>query len=577
MLGSFATVHRLRFDGPLATLPIDGLPRGCGFVMDIRDRAGLAAVHLHDVERLERLIEEAGSKLVVIVDAELRTQHGSRPVWRQIAAPPSARDVVLAHLRRRIGSVVQAGALIDQAGLDGAFNEVDAAAFDIIRLVELASDLAEVADGRGTVEDAVARFADRATLAVEQWFDDVVELGDRAMVLALAVLDGMPYDAVSRWAINLERRWTVEDPSGSGAGAAGRRRSRRVRLAAARARLRTETWRTRYGPAQLETAAFLDGSYAQRILRHYWHEHDYDRELVLDWLREIGDDVEGRVAVRAALAVGHLATFAFDTVRRDVIVPWAGSSAGDERELAAVALALPARDPGTAGRAVRLVAEWSWRKGGAARITAARALGTSVGPVLNGGPDAGLTRLAKGADGRLSTALGDSIAELMGDAELPRQVELLALLNGWSTEGRNGRQLAGVLAFLEVAWTLSTTLEGRSWPTLLWLAERGSAADSSPVERQAQELITELWGRVIIAPGADNGVRTVLGSWADAAQRDSELRLPFVRLLADAATTPRQAHLLQRHADRWRTRKPAAPDIARKLLDALDRGAIRYA
>ncbi len=128
VLGSIATVHRLRFDGPLATLPIDGLPRGCGFVMDIRDRAGLAAVHLHDVERLERLIEEAGSKLVVIVDAELRTQHGSRPVWRQIAAPPSARDVVLAHLRRRIGSVVQAGALIDQAGLDGAFNEVDAAA-----------------------------------------------------------------------------------------------------------------------------------------------------------------------------------------------------------------------------------------------------------------------------------------------------------------------------------------------------------------------------------------------------------------------------------------------------------------
>ncbi len=120
---------------------------------------------------------------------------------------------------------------------------------------------------------------------------------------------------------------------------------------------------------------------------------------MLDWLREIGDDVGGRVAVRAALAVGHLATFAFDTVRRDVIVPWAGSSAGDERELAAVALALPARDPGTAGRAVRLVAEWSWRKGGAARITAARALGTSVGPVLNGGPDAGLTRLAKGLMG----------------------------------------------------------------------------------------------------------------------------------------------------------------------------------
>nr|MBA2695201.1 hypothetical protein [Actinomycetota bacterium] len=96
--------------------------------------------------------------------------------------------------------------------------------------------------------------------------------------------------------------------------------------------------------------------------------------------------------------------------------------------------------------------------------------------------------------------------------------------------------------------------------------------DEEPAHR-VREIVAGLWSRALVAPGADNGVRVVLGSWADAAQRDPELRPAFVRLFAEAARTPRQAALLSRHADRLRTRKPAAPDIARKLLDALKEGA----
>jgi hypothetical protein len=199
--------------------------------------------------------------------------------------------------------------------------------------------------------------------------------------------------------------------------------------------------------------------------------------------------------------------------------------------------------------------------------------------VLSGGPDNGLTRLAKGADGRLATALGDSIAELIVEAELPRQVELLGLLDAWSTESRNGRQLAGVLGFLEVAWTLWTKVDDKSWPTLLWLVECGREDHDNGSARRAREIVAALWGRALVAPGADNGLRIVLGSWADAAQRDPDLRPAFVGLFAEAARTPRQAALLSRHADRLRTRKPAAPDIARKLLDVLNlnEGALHHA
>lgn len=580
LLGDFPTVYQLRFADDLAALPVEDLPTGSGYLLDAIDGRALVTVRLQDLETLEDRLARSGSRLVVITDAERAVEHGSRPMWRTLAAPPSAYDVVLRHLRRRMGSADRAVASVDGSGLIEELRGTTADTFDIHRLVELASDLAAVAQGHCTLAEAMDRFANQATRAVEQWIDDeVTDRGDLALVLSLAVLDGMPYDAISRWATDLERRWTAEDPVGSATEPSSRRRNRRSRLAAARARLTTETWRTRYGPARLEIASFVNDSYPQRVLRHYWHEYDFDRQLILDWLCAVADDVEVRVGTRAAIAVGYLGTFAFDTVRRDVIVPWVGSGKGDERELAVAALALPARSPDTAARAIRLVGEWSRRTSAAARMTAARALGGSVGPVLSGGPDNELTRLAKGADGRLATALGDSIAELIVEAELPRQVELLGLLDAWSTEGRNGRQLAGVLGFLEVAWALWTKVDDKSWPTLLWLVECGREDHDNGSARRAREIVAALWGRALVAPGADNGLRIVLGSWADAAQRDPDLRPAFVGLFAEAARTPRQAALLSRHADRLRTRKPAAPDIARKLLDVLNlnEGAVRHA
>ena len=45
----------------------------------------------------------------------------------------------------------------------------------------------------------------------------------------------------------------------------------------------------------------------------------------------------------------------------------------------------------------------------------------------------------------MATALGESIAELMEDAAPARRTELTELLGSWSGEGRDGRQLAGVL------------------------------------------------------------------------------------------------------------------------------------
>lgn len=555
-------IYELRYAGHLSELPVDQMPHGAGFILDAADARTLATLRPQNLADLEDRLRDADVRLVVITDAGLAAEHGARPVWRAVAAPPDAYELTLRHLDHRLGSREQAMELIDQAGVAAELKDMAAGAFDVHRLAELASDLAEAARGYGTLADATERFAARADHAVEEWFDEQLTDGrDRAFVLALAVLNGMSFDAVSRAANLLIRQWPSEAPPGmSGA----RRASRRERLRVARARITMESRPTRYGSATLEIASFADATYPQRILRHYWHEHDYDRDLLLDWLREVAEDVELAVAIRAAGAVGYLGTFAFDTVRRDVIVPWMGSGKGNERELAVAALAMPARTPGTAARTVRLVADWAGRDGESARITAARALGTSVGAVLDPGPDALLAQLAEGADGHLATALGDSVGELVAAAEHDRRMELLGLLDSWSAEGRKGRQTAGVLGFLWAAWTQWTeTEDGPSWPLLLRLAERDVAAAA---------VIARLWARSLVAAGADSGVRVALRSWAQAAERDPGQRGAFVRLFSAVPATQRQADLLKHHAENLRTRKPASPDTARKLLDALAKG-----
>ena len=213
----------------------------------------------------------------------------------------------------------------------------------------------------------------------------------------------------------------------------------------------------------------------------------------------MADDVEVRVCTQAAVAIGYLGTFAFDTVRRDVITPWAGGDRGDERELAVAALALPARSPDTAGRAVRLVVDWSRRNGEAARLSRGPRLGRRASDRCSA--TARMPRWT--AWPRALTAAWPpcsvtASAELMVDADPQRQAELLGLLDNWSQQGRNGRQRAGVFGFLQVAWTLRTDVDGTSWPTLLWI----TATETSD---RIRATIAALWGRVLIARGATTG------------------------------------------------------------------------
>lgn len=560
LLAGSGPVHEVTFTGRLIDLPIDKLPPGAGFILSAPGGRGLTGLQPTSLTELTDRLEKAGSRVVVITDADRDTEHGGRPVWRRLSGPPEAYELVVRHLDCAIKSRDAAVEMLEQAGLAPGLKDTTPAAFDVHRLVELAADLAEVSRGNGTLEDAGVRFEARAERAVEEWVDSLDD-PVRAMVLSLAVLDGMSFDAVSRAAKWIGSHWAAQEQAR--AAGTSRRAPRSERIKQARARLSEETRNTRYGPAVLEIASFVDSTYPQRILRHFWNEHDYDRELLLEWLQEVADDVEVNVCIQAATAIGYLATFAFDTVRREVVTPWAIKGDGDTRELAVAALARTARDPATVGRTVELVADWARHSQESHKLSAARALGDSVGAVVSRGLDETLAKLAKGADGHLSIALGDSIGELLAAAELPRQRELLGLLDTWSGEGRNDRQTAGVFGFLRMALRLSKQDGDQGWPMVLWLAEH---------DPESAELIARLWSRALIAPDTDDGVRAVLRTWAQWAEHNPEHRPAFVRLFAAVPRSRRQADLLTKLAEELRTGKPPSPDTARNLIDALMKG-----
>jgi hypothetical protein len=584
LLAGCEAVHEIRFDGMLSDLPVTQLPTSCGFVMKHVTTSQLSELKARHVATLHDHLVARNGKLIVIIEANAQIPDDAvQCASVTVTEPPNAADLVANHLAELLGSTETAERVLSDPGLTEVLGAVEPDSFDARQLVGFARDLAELPSGRGTVGDALDRFKDRSWQDVGLWFDGITDIDERATVVSLAVLDGMTYDAVSRAIKLLVHEWH-SDGIGPSQPTARTRTPRAARLTAARAKISTDVHRTRYGSTEMEVVSFLDSTYPVRVLHRLWHEHDYDRDVALHWLSMLAEDVEGRVRIRAATALGYLSLYSFDAIRRDIVVPWAGSGNGDERERAVAALAVPARHPETAPLAVRLVLEWCDRKKQALRLTAARALGSSVGAVMPGGPDERLGALAEKAETNVAIAIGDSIAELFTDAPPRREIELLTLLDAWSREGKGGRQQAGVLGFLEVAavlWTTITGPEGNEvWPTLLRLAWLGTAdaaktnipsANSDTEYVELRKLVTDLWGRALLAPGGDLAVGKVLGSWASAAERIPHVQSAMVSLFLEAAATRRHVDILAFHARSWRDRRALAPDLAARLLAVLER------
>ena len=101
LLAGLPTLYRLPVTDDLSALPVDRLEEGCGYILDATAGPALAVLGLHDIETLDGALARRRSRLVVIADLARAADHIGRPMWRALTAPPSAYDVVIAHLTWR--------------------------------------------------------------------------------------------------------------------------------------------------------------------------------------------------------------------------------------------------------------------------------------------------------------------------------------------------------------------------------------------------------------------------------------------------------------------------------------------
>jgi hypothetical protein len=314
---------------------------------------------------------------------------------------------------------------------------------------------------------------------------------------------------------------------------------------------------TRHGRLPATAVRFRDPTYPAKVLGFVWREYGETQGVLLDWLADLVTDELPEARVKAAAAVGYLATFDFVQVHDRALLPWSGD---DERhqEAASAALRMPALDPDYAPVVGRILRSWSAPgQPHPRRLTAARALGASVGRIAPGRSIRLLRVLADSPNTEIELAVSQSITELFVSADHDLAIRLLQVLTKWADGSHRDRADTAVVAFLQLAIDITCQPAGarRPVPALLWLASTST---------DYRTLIAGLWRRAMDWPLLMDVALDVLGDWARRADRDGDLSEPLCRLLGAVPASARDVNTLTHYADRWE-----APRIAADLRTRL--------
>jgi hypothetical protein len=515
----------------------------------------------HEMDRLDAELNDCSARLIVAVPAETRLTHlGSTDYVTDLAHRPEPRAVLASHLRWKLGEDKSKCLISDVSIADILDTEIRPGA-PLRKVVQLAGWIVEAArDGDVPLEiaDTVRRqLTARADRDLADWFQGLGGLAEHSFVIALAVLNNLPYETVAQAGRALEARLTAP--------ITGRledlprdqvrpfERSRSVRLKTFDAKLTPATAATPQGDVPVEAVEFIDHTRPQRVLAHVWQEYDQAHNALIEWLSELGAHPVEEVRTRAGVAIGALSTAAFDFMRHAVIEPRACAADPFLRESAATALDA-ANSVDTLKETVRgLVHEWSGASDPILVATAVRAYGSSVGVDQPARLFETLNQHAESADFVVIEAVYRTLAELADAGIIGVSDRALMTAREWTGSRARVRRFTGNLTFLMMAadllWSADGTplRQGRAgraqrWPLLLRLA------DSSPEWR---EVVAGMWATALISTDVVEVAMGVLDQWAEAAEANDQRRQALARVLTAAATSDRVRARLRRKIEQW--------------------------
>jgi hypothetical protein len=586
-----------------------------GYLLDVAEPAGADQLRGSDLELLAGLASASGHYLVVTTDAGMTFGDSLAAFRLEARAWPQEVRVVARHAALRLGRPF--ADVLRDIEADGALLEL------IEQLVSEGYSAAGLAElGRLWAEGTqirrlrawVSGFLDRRFLA---WVSAAgQEREHQALVIGLAVFNGMPYARVTRLARDLEARMlaasrrfmpVLVDNRADRDAAAGLRggqrlftNSRATRLEAARAEVRLDQETTLYGTLDTEVVAFRYDSYSVRVLRWLWTEQDGMHEVLLGWLAALGGDIDPSVRVRAAAAVGVLASWSFDDIRQRVLVPWADADKPWLREAVAAALNLAlGQRPELAPMVTAMLRHWKLHVHAPQRRRAAiRAWGTRLGDVS---PKVALDQLTyllapeKDEDedldpdtiplGPLLDAalsvfdmfMSESVVDDEGRQTLPTAQpggpvdEIVRRLLHWAMPERDGGhggvtiRLAGLLSFLRLALHARVPAgpnpDGRS--VLLALC----------MQRRAQQRLLGrvgvLWHLALDEPVTADVALDCLRRWAaDAEADEADVRAALAAVVVASVHSDLDRERVTGEFRRWKKRWPA---VCTAVLDEIEK------
>src|SRR5262249_53535485 len=151
------------------------------------------------------------------------------------------------------------------------------------------------------------------------------------------------------------------------------------------------------------------------------------RQPMLAWLHMLAGDQRERVRLRAAQAIGQLATYDYGYVYREVLRPWATSLLVRHRETASLTLEfLKARDPGQVARVRGQLRDWAAAGNPLLNDTAARTYATSLGTAFFDDMLINLRNVARKPPLTASRFVAQALAENYQPAVAASIVEALA-------------------------------------------------------------------------------------------------------------------------------------------------------
>jgi hypothetical protein len=431
----------------------------------------------------------------------------------------------------------------------------------------LAEEIAKVADASDD-EDAfdigtiTAWNEERGAESFDTWFARLSDTQTRSFAVALAVLNGLPYDAVASAARALYRAFdrppymvmaSADDVRPEGLRPF--RMSRREWLQKLSARITDAEIQGVYGHSVAEVVRYRNPDYAPKVIQWAWSDYEV-QDTLLEWLAQLADDPSDQVCIFAGMALGRLAIKSFDFLCRTVLVRWANGRAKGRREAVAYALRVVAADPDLRGNARALVSGWCTdERRPLAQATGARAWGVAYGPLDRAEAFEQLDRMYEVDDIRVATSIGDSIADLLETGGDEFACLVLSRLAESIHEPR--RSATVQLIFLILADGLIDRVREHAdappvpWPFLLRLMTR------LPLARGP---ILNLWRFVLNEALFNEEAGQVMTRWAATAEECPATRDAFLRLARQIAHgDKRSLMILQRYCAMWTYRGNLRP------------------